>query len=210
MESPYKTPEGGLLLHWIFSVILISVTAAINNISDAISFPGSLQAYATGFVGGMSLHVLLGQCLSKCWDIVLIGIGFPFLGRDEIPAPTRLAGERDWATDTGFFHTPIRRACLSAVYIVFNSYIVIVTFLPPYQNPDGTAREIKGWVYPAAVGGTILGGFLYYCAAFSSSDWSLLRPARAKAEIDVKDTHDATYGCRKYVKITLDDPVSLH
>jgi hypothetical protein len=94
--------------------------------------------------------------------------------------------------------------------MVFNSYIVIVTLLPPYQNPDGTAREIKGWVYLAAVGGTILGGFLYYCAAFSSSDWSLLRPARAKAEIDVKDTHDATYGCRKYVKITLDDPVSSH
>jgi hypothetical protein len=66
MESPYETPEGGLLLHWIFSVILISATAAISNISDAISFPGSLQAYATGFVGGMSLQILLGQCLLKC------------------------------------------------------------------------------------------------------------------------------------------------
>jgi hypothetical protein len=63
IESPYKTPEGGLLLHWIFSVILIAVTAAINNISEAISFPGSLQAYATGFVGGTSLHYLLDQYL---------------------------------------------------------------------------------------------------------------------------------------------------
>jgi hypothetical protein len=99
---------------------------------------------------------------------------------------------------------------LSAVYIVFNFYIVIVTFLPPYQNPDGTAREIKGWVYPAAVGSTILAGFLYYLIAFSSRDWSLFRLAQAKAVIDVKDTHDAKYGCRKYVKITLDNPVSSH
>jgi hypothetical protein len=141
---------------------------------------------------------------------VLIGIGFPFLDRDEIPGPTRLAGERDWATSDGFFRSRIRRAWLSAVYIVFNSYIVIVTFLPPYQNPDETAREIKGWVYTAAVGGTILSGFLYYWAAFSNRDWSLFMLAQAKADIDVKDTHDATYGCRKYVKVTVDDPVSSH
>jgi hypothetical protein len=44
-------------------VILIAVTAAIKNIGKAISFPGSLQAYATGFVGSMSLQYLLVQCL---------------------------------------------------------------------------------------------------------------------------------------------------
>jgi hypothetical protein len=55
MESLYKTPESSLISHWIFSVILILVTAAIENVGDAISFPGSLQAYAAGVIGGMSL-----------------------------------------------------------------------------------------------------------------------------------------------------------
>ncbi len=141
-------------------------------------------------------------------NLVLIAIGFPFLSREGIPDATRLPGERRWVTDSGFFHTTIRRVCLSAFYIAFNFYIVIVTVIPPYQNPDGTSREIKGWVYFAAAAGTILAGFLYYLVAFSSSDWSLIRLAQARANIEVKGSHDATYGYRKYVKITLDDPVS--
>lgn len=54
LESKYETPEGGLILHWIFSVILIIATTRINNIEEAIAFPGTLQAYATGIIGGKS------------------------------------------------------------------------------------------------------------------------------------------------------------
>jgi len=141
-------------------------------------------------------------------DLVIIAIGFPYLDRKSIPDQTRLAGEREWTTRPGFFHTKIRRVCLSAIYMVFNSYIVIVTVIPPYQNPDGTPREIKGWVNFAAAAGTIVAGLLYYLAAFSSSDWSVIRAAQVRATIKVEDNHDATYGCRKYVEITLNNPVS--
>jgi hypothetical protein len=52
MDSPFKrTPQGGLILHWIGSVILISVTSRISSISESISFPGSVQSYAQGVVG---------------------------------------------------------------------------------------------------------------------------------------------------------------
>jgi len=139
--------------------------------------------------------------------LVIIAIGFPCLGRKTIPDQTRLPGEKEWSTSSGYFNTTIRRVGLSAVYIVFNSYIVIVTIIPPYQNPDGSPREIKGWIYFAAAAGTIVAGLIYYLAAFASSDWSLIRLARARAAIEVKDNHDATYGCRKYVKLTLKDPV---
>lgn len=168
MESLYKTPEGGLILHWIFSAIFILVTTAIET--------GSLQAYASGVIGGMSLQFLLSECLLEFWDVVFIGIGFLFLERDHISGPTHLLGERSRATGTGFFHKPARRFFLSAVYILFNCYIIILTALPLYQNPDGSTREIKGWVNPATVGGTILAGSLYYWAAFSSRDISVFRP----------------------------------
>ncbi len=51
INSP--TPQGGLLLHWIFSVILISASSGFTNLTEAISFPGNLQAYAGGWVGSM-------------------------------------------------------------------------------------------------------------------------------------------------------------
>ena len=139
--------------------------------------------------------------------LVIIAIGFPYLGRESIPEQTRLPGEKPWAIGPGFFNTTVRRVCLSAVYIAFNSYIVVVTIIPPYQNPDGTPREIKGWVYFAAAASTVVAGLLYYLVAFSSSDWSLIRLAQTKASIEVKDNHDATYGCRKYVVLTPSDSV---
>jgi len=46
-----STPMGGLMLHWIFSVVLIISSSAINSLGEAISFPGNLQAYASAFVG---------------------------------------------------------------------------------------------------------------------------------------------------------------
>ena len=39
------TAAGGLLLHWIFSLLGILYTAAIKNVSEAISFPGFIQVY---------------------------------------------------------------------------------------------------------------------------------------------------------------------
>jgi hypothetical protein len=54
INSP--TPQGGLLLHWIFSAILISASSAFTDLTEAISFPGNLQAYAAGLVGSMHPH----------------------------------------------------------------------------------------------------------------------------------------------------------
>jgi hypothetical protein len=45
------TPQGGLLLHWIFSIFLIAASSAFTDITEAVSFPGNLQAYASGWVG---------------------------------------------------------------------------------------------------------------------------------------------------------------
>jgi hypothetical protein len=53
-QSQIPTPKGGLILHWIFSVVLISATAGMGHISEAIGFPGNLQAYASGWVGSKS------------------------------------------------------------------------------------------------------------------------------------------------------------
>jgi hypothetical protein len=58
-RSERPTPKGGLILHAIFSVILMSSTAGMYNINEAISFPGNLQAYASGWVGSTLLSSFL-------------------------------------------------------------------------------------------------------------------------------------------------------
>lgn len=51
INSP--TPQGDLLLHLIFSIVLIASSSSFTNLTEAISFPGNLQAYAAGWVGSM-------------------------------------------------------------------------------------------------------------------------------------------------------------
>jgi hypothetical protein len=48
----YKTPRGGLTLHWIMSVVLISASASTKDLLESISMPGLLQTYAHCFVLG--------------------------------------------------------------------------------------------------------------------------------------------------------------
>jgi hypothetical protein len=48
-----ETPKGGLILHWIFSVVFIVASSGIKNTGEAISFPGLLQAYGLSAFGGL-------------------------------------------------------------------------------------------------------------------------------------------------------------
>jgi len=45
-----KTPKGGLMLEWIFTVVEISFSSAIPATLDSINFPGNLQTYAHCFI----------------------------------------------------------------------------------------------------------------------------------------------------------------
>jgi hypothetical protein len=55
-RTKVPTPQGGLILHWTFSVILIIGTAGFASLSEAISFPGNLREYAFSFIGRKSIH----------------------------------------------------------------------------------------------------------------------------------------------------------
>lgn len=53
-EFLYKSPQGGLIVHWILSVILILATVNVKNTGEAVGFPGYLQTYIHCAVLGMS------------------------------------------------------------------------------------------------------------------------------------------------------------
>lgn len=54
-ESPYTypgTPEGGIILHWVMTVVFICLTAAFESIRKGMSFTGDLLVYGHFFIEG--------------------------------------------------------------------------------------------------------------------------------------------------------------
>lgn len=49
-DIKYKSPQGGLIAHWIMSVVFIAVGSGIDGLTESILLPGYLQTYAHAFV----------------------------------------------------------------------------------------------------------------------------------------------------------------
>lgn len=185
------TPEGGLILQWTMTVILISASSAIRNISEARSFPGLVYIYGQGLVG------------------VFVGCGFVLLKQD-VPLPTRGHGE-DWTSpnEPKILQSLWSKVPLAAIFVMFNLAILIIPLIPPYQNADGSAREILGWYYIVIVSVIVLFAVAYYFAIHNST-WSILRLGGVQPKISTFTKHDMTYGNRREVRIiTTESPNSF-
>lgn len=203
-RSEQPTPKGGLMLHWVFSVILISATSGMYNISEAITFPGNLQAYASGWVG------------------VFISIGFPFLFLRRpfhflrprtIPQPT----QRNWNHDQEFWivRSIIGKVFITILYFAFNTYIIIVPLIPPYVNGNGTKQEVKGWIYITVIATVMVAATTYYYSVFGLTTnpegeleygrrkRTLLNLARAYPVLHQDSIHEPTYGVRRWVEVVI-------
>lgn len=83
---------------------------------------------------------------------------------------------------------------------MFNLAILIIPLIPPYQNADGSAREILGWYYIVIVSVIVLFAVAYYFAIHNST-WSILRLGGVQPKISTFTKHDMTYGNRREVRI---------
>ena len=224
-----STPQGGLMLHWIFSVALISASSAISNLSEAIFTPGLIQVYAQGVVGGERLQLIAYVPLSSK-DLslnvfrslaVFLSLGFPvFSTSSRVPQPPGR-----WILEL----LPIspsspppsvrprrrrRRVLWSSIllafsYGLFSLAIIIITVIPPYKATNGTERSFKGWMYPAVVLSLMGFACIYYCIVFGGRDWSVLWFASVRSRLWESPTHDEQFGNRRYNEIRArEGPVS--
>lgn len=46
----HKSPQGGLILHWVMSVVVILGSSSIKNTLDSVSLPGYVQTYTHCFI----------------------------------------------------------------------------------------------------------------------------------------------------------------
>jgi hypothetical protein len=49
-EYVYKAPQGGLILHWFMSVVVIAGSSSIRELSESVGLPGYVQTYVHCFV----------------------------------------------------------------------------------------------------------------------------------------------------------------
>jgi hypothetical protein len=93
------TPEGGIFLHWIVTVVYICVTAGFDRVADAIAFSGNLLVYGHFFVEGKCNDLLAFCYLSLTIFLGLVGLGFiwfnPYLRTIRDPAYPAINWYRD-------------------------------------------------------------------------------------------------------------------
>lgn len=212
-----ETPQGGLAMHWISSVVFIIISSSINNLNDAISFPGTLGAYWRGCVNGKPP---LGQILeeelqtdNKSW-VVFIGCGFVLLNKRlesrtiPEPNPEDEDGDRsNWAIGSPpWFEFPSKtptRIISGILYVLVGLYIVLSVLVPPYKNSDGTTMSVPGWAYGTILIGLLTFSMVYWLAVVPStfSSGSVINITGARAKLRTEQVHNEKYGFRKWIAI---------
>ncbi|KAF8537918.1 amino acid permease-domain-containing protein [Trichophaea hybrida] len=177
-----ETPQGGLILHWIFSVVMVISTIPIGNIYEAISFPSMLQTYGHGIVGGLMLIAYR---------------------KANLPTPPEFWTE---AEDQWFWtRSNTSKFILGLTYLVINLAILIIPLFPPYETATHEKRDVKGWILAAVNGGVLLFAAIHYLATFSSKSWTCMRMAGVTYDIVAieEDSRTDRFRYQKKVVITL-------
>ncbi|MCJ1307267.1 hypothetical protein MMC25_000913 [Agyrium rufum] len=148
-----RSPMGGLILHALTTIIVISATAAIPNIIDAISFPGIMQTYAHSII---SIVVALGLPRLR-FRAELLG----FDDEDDLANWHALDRKliRPWHSEKWYAVVPL--ILLLLVYAACNLFVVIEYCIPPYNGVDG-------WVPLLIFGILTVAAVIYYFAIFAS------------------------------------------
>ncbi|KAE9377482.1 hypothetical protein N431DRAFT_461088 [Stipitochalara longipes BDJ] len=206
-RSERPTPKGGLILHWLFSVVLIAATSGMYDINEAIGFPGSLQAYASGWVG---------ICIGIAFPFLFLKRDFLFMKARQIPLPT----VRTWSQPgvSVLVRSRFGKGFFTFIYLGFNIYIVVVPLIGPYQDANGKNLEVKGWYYIVVMGCIVAAAMLYYFLAFGYGQQfditrnivypkrTIVRAANALPLLHEDSVHDPQYGVRRWVEIEYVDP----
>lgn len=129
-----------------------------------------------------------------------------------IPGPNDRLGE-SWNAGFAevfwaFRYRTGRWACF-LFYFLINCYILVVTVIPPYVDGKGKPLEVQGWWYAAVVGVVIGAAILYYCLVIgltgSNPNRSILRAAGLETRMNAAQEHDAKYGYRKFVQLSVSE-----
>ncbi|KAF7556406.1 hypothetical protein G7Z17_g1479 [Cylindrodendrum hubeiense] len=158
-----KAPQGGLIIHWTMSAVVIAGSSSIPSTLESVSLPGYVQTYA------------------HCFILMIIGAAYLNLSsrEDALTPPLRPSIRRP--TQKKPRKPPFRpskmkssvgqwaMAALVVVYVALNLAILIINAIPPYEGSDGSKIAFKGFGFPTVALSILLFGITYYILVFGTA-----------------------------------------
>ncbi|KAL1875838.1 hypothetical protein Daus18300_003029 [Diaporthe australafricana] len=157
-DIKYKSPQGGLIAHWVMSVVFIAAGSGIDAMSESILLPGYFQIYAHAFI------------------LLIMALVFPRLGgradalqRDKPDHLLRLWQPRGIGL--------VIAVTVVLAYIALNVAILVV--VPRVSlTSDGKGQGLPGKYYAAVVYSLVALAIAYYTFVISdaATDYVERRP----------------------------------
>jgi hypothetical protein len=175
-ESPEATPVGALLLHWVFSMILILGTFSLS----------PTAAYKT-YVGMYSFTI----------DAVfgfLVGVGLLLLrifeGRTQWSS---ISGENRWLS-----------IICAMIFTIGNLYPICAIWVPPGKS-EGTSSGVSFWVTGTIGFSTLAAGSLYWIGIRYVAPWILERDLKVERVLNTGNEGGETVVINEIVSISWED-----
>jgi hypothetical protein len=175
-------PQGGIALHWVSCVFFVAVSAAIDSITEAISFSGLLLTYGHAIVGGKLMSFMKNSHLEQHDPLTSFAVFLGFLFPRVAKVQDTLPRERGWdAQEPPWWLRPrIMQWGLGLLYATGSLVILVLTAIGPYVNTDGSARKVKGWYYPMIMFSFLGLSIIYYTIFLASGKYSAVQAAGVK------------------------------
>ncbi|KAK4197945.1 putative high-affinity methionine permease [Triangularia verruculosa] len=147
----HKSPQGGLVIHWTMSVVVIAGSSATANTIESIGIPGYIQTY---------VHVFI--------LFVLALVSFRLPGRERALATLSQQPIRSLVRPSKLTNLCAKFIwyLLWLLYIAMNLTILGVNPVPPYSGSDGSNVSFPGWAFPAILFSILAFAILYYLVIF--------------------------------------------
>lgn len=151
-DKPFGTPGPALFLHWLFSIIVISVPDS----DDAYNFVVLLFTYSQTVVARECFSPNLQKTppAEQTSPEVLIGIGLLYLQYSP-------AQRHKWRAERTDFH------CwwpLTVIHVVSSAFLIVAPFIPNKSTGQGAVLtgEIPYWCFPTVGCAVLLLGVVYW------------------------------------------------
>ncbi|KAK4167859.1 high-affinity methionine permease [Cladorrhinum sp. PSN259] len=155
----HKAPQGGLIIHWVMSVVVIAGSTSIPATIESVQLPGYIQTYA------------------HCAILMILGAAYLNLSNREwavtppkrvIPgAETRNPPFRPTQAESSVAKWFLKIAVV--LYVLMNLAILVINALGPYVGSDGGPVSFKGFGFPIVVGAILLFSTAYYLFLFGNA-----------------------------------------
>ncbi|RSL84282.1 hypothetical protein CEP51_004019 [Fusarium floridanum] len=147
-EFLYKSPQGGLIIHWIMSAVLIVATIDVDSMPEAVGLPGNIQTYI------------------QCAVLAFLGAAFFRLkSREEALWPDPNASNRRDERKV-VIKWLLYGAIL--VYVLVNAAVLVATTIE-YNPTEGGSNAVRGWAFPVILAVVLFTGTLYYSLFFGAA-----------------------------------------